>query len=148
MRLALVGLVGVVACSAPATEPEDAGGGVDPCAVDGGVCPPARETTCRIERLLADATACASSDDCTLFIFPPNCLDYGRCPGVAVSYASEARFSIDASRLLTTFCNTTTCRPQPPCTERRAPAAACLDGRCRLSFPDAGIDAGTRDGGR
>lgn len=148
MRFALVALVGAVACSAPSMEPEDAGVVMDPCAVDGGACPLASQTTCRIERLLDEAAACGGNDDCTLFLLPPNCLDYGRCPGVAVSYAGEARFSIDSSRLLTTFCNTTTCRPQTPCTQRRTPTAVCLAGRCRLSFPDAGADAGTGDGGR
>lgn len=148
MRRALAALVAaLVGCSAPVNEPEDAGVVVDPCAVDGGACPAARETICRVDRLLEAAAGCASNDDCTVFRFPPNCLDYGQCPGLAVSYAGESRFSLDASRLVNGFCNTSTCRPQTPCTERRTPTAVCTQGRCRLAFPDAGVDAGSRDGG-
>lgn len=128
----------------------EADGGVDACEVDGGVCPAAASVRCRVARLLSDAAACRGSDDCTTFRFPPNCLDEGRCPSVAVSFAGEAAFSIDASRELSAFCaSSSSCRPKAPCAETRSPSAECVAGRCVLVFPDAGApDAGARDGGR
>ncbi|MDP1915987.1 MAG: hypothetical protein Q8L14_07070 [Myxococcales bacterium] len=137
----------LIACTPVVPEPiEDAG--VDACEIDGGVCPSAARARCRVDRLQATAAACRSSDDCTLFRFPPNCLDDGRCPGVAVSFSGEARFSVDATRELSAFCAATTCRPKLPCTETRTPRAECVSARCVLVFPDAGAaDAGARDGG-
>lgn len=130
-------------------EPSDAGVEVDACAVDGGTCPAALETTCRVGALLPAASTCTGDDDCTVFRFPPNCLEYGRCPGVAVNFAREAQFSLDATRLLNTFCANTTCRPVTSCSERRTPIAVCTAGRCAVRFPqDAGSgDGGVRDGG-
>jgi len=137
----------LVACSPIAPEPvEDAG--VDVCEIDGGVCPAAARSRCRVDRLQAAASSCRSSDDCTVFRLPPNCLDDGRCPGVPVNFAAESRFSVDATRELSAFCSATTCRPKLACTETRTSAVECLASRCALVFPDAGVaDAGARDGG-
>jgi hypothetical protein len=136
------------ACTPVVPEPvEDAG--VDACEVDGGLCPSAARARCRVDRLRAGAASCRSSDDCTVFRFPPNCLDDGRCPGVAVSFAAESRFSVDATRELSDFCAATACRPKLPCSETRTPSAECVASLCVLVFRDAGVDdAGLRDGGR
>lgn len=137
----------LVACAPVVPEPvEDAG--VDACEVDGGVCPAAARVRCRVARLQAAASSCASSDDCTIFRFPPNCLDDGRCPGVPVNFAAESQFSLEATRELSAFCAAATCRPKLTCTETRTPQADCVAGRCVLLFADAGsADAGARDGG-
>ncbi len=68
---------------------------------------------------------------------------------MAVSFAAESRFSIDATRELSAFCAATTCRPKLPCTETRTPGAECVSSQCVLVFRDAGVeDAGLSDGGR
>lgn len=136
-----------VACSSPSMpEPEFDAGGPDPCDVDGGVCAGLTRTRCRVDRLLAQASSCAAVEDCTAYRLPPNCLEYGRCPSVAVNFGQEASFSLAASRELNALCGATSCRPTTTCAETRAPALACVSGRCVLTFP--AVDAGVRDGGR
>lgn len=138
----------LVACSSPSPEPEpefDAGA-PDACDVDGGVCAGLTRTKCRVDRLLLQASSCAVVEDCTAYRFPPNCLEYGRCPSVAVNFGQEASFSLAASRELNAFCGGTTCRPSTTCTETRTPTVACVSGRCVLTFA-AVVDAGVRDGG-
>lgn len=125
----------------------DAGVLPDECELDAGTCSAELRTRCRVDRLLARAQLCEVDDDCFTFTFPPNCLSYGRCPTVAVSYRRQAQFSIDATRELNAFCNGQTCRLPVTCTERRSPESVCRSGRCTLVFPgDAGVDGGV-DGG-
>lgn len=119
---------------------------IDACARDAGRCSETERVACELERLSSAAATCGSSDDCTLFQFPPNCLDYGRCPGVPVSYSGEAAFSRDASKLISASCGL----PCPlPTTCKQRVFADCVMGRCVFATIDAGvIDAGVRDGGR
>ncbi|MER2566179.1 MAG: hypothetical protein ABTQ32_35985 [Myxococcaceae bacterium] len=137
----------LISCSSmPGPEPEFDAGPPDACEIDGGLCPGLARTRCRVDRLLAQASSCTGVDDCTSYRFPPNCLEYGRCPSVAVNFGQEASFSLAASRELNAFCGGTSCRPATTCTETRTPTVACVSGRCVLTF--ATVDAGVRDGGR
>lgn len=129
--------------------PGDASISIDECEVDGGACPGAVGTICRVDVLLAKAQLCEVDDDCTMFTFPPNCLQYGKCP-VAVSFRREAQFSIDATRELNAFCRAAACQLTVPCVpDRRTPRSDCLNGRCVLVFGsgDAGVDGGGGDAG-
>jgi len=143
VALAFVILAG---CSPPVTPPTgDAAVVIDECETDAGVCPAEQRTRCRVDRLLATAQLCEVDDDCTMFTFPPNCLEYGKCPTVAVSFRRESQFSIDAVRELNAFCRATACQQPSSCTERRTPRSDCVNGRCTLIFPAA--DAGQGDAG-
>jgi hypothetical protein len=116
-------------------------------AVDGGACPEAERLRCRLGRLHAAASGCAIDDDCATFRFPPNCLEYGRCPSLPVKRTAQSGFSIEASEELSTFCTAVTCRPAAgACAQVTAGPTRCVKARCVVVVSPA-VDAGV-DGGR